>query len=150
MILPENQNKIFAKLSENGNRMTYQRNEILKIFFEHDHEHLTADKVYEYSKKASPNISIATVYRTIQYLEKADILFKIKVNDKCSSYEILLPDEKEGHPHFVCKKCGKTIGIKDATIIHLLNKCEQAIKSTYDVNILEQNILYYGLCSECL
>lgn len=149
MISLDEQNKILQLLSEKGYRINCQRREVLNVLFEHDDTHMTAEEIYEYAKKNSEKISIATVYRTVQLLEQVKVLLRIEMNDKCSHYELVHSGEKQEHPHFICTKCGKTIGIHDDLVMLLLNDCQNAICSNYSVDVDKQNILYYGLCAEC-
>lgn len=149
MISSSTKDKIVSMLGENGRRLTTQKRLVLKILFEHNKEHLTVEKLYEYAKKESSHISIATVYKTVSVLEDENILRKIRIDDKCSCYELVDPDKPDEHPHCICRKCGKTIGIMDNSIIRMLNTCEQSIKERYHFQIDMQDILYYGLCEEC-
>jgi Fur family transcriptional regulator, ferric uptake regulator len=149
MISADAQQKILCLLGENGHRLTSQKRTVLRVLFTHDRDHMTVEEIYRYAKSQSPNISIATVYKAISFLEQTNVLHKIRTNDKCSCYELVHPGEPEGHPHCICTKCGKTFGIVDDSVMHMLSDCEQTIGSRYHFQIDLQNILYYGMCDKC-
>ena len=140
---------IIRLLGADGHRLTAQKQAVLSILFEHDRAHMTVEKIYDYAKKQSPRISIATVYKTVSFLEQKNVLRKIRIDDKCSCYELIHPDEPQEHPHCICTKCGKTFGILDDSVMHMLSDCERAIGIRYHFQIDLQNILYYGLCEKC-
>lgn len=143
------QEKVLHLLKENGHRLTAQRRMVLEALFEHDRAHMTVEEIYQCARSQSPHISIATVYKAISFLEQANVLRKIRIDDKCSRYELVHPGEPEGHPHCICKKCGKTFGILDDSVMQMLSDCERTIGSRYHFQIDLQNILYYGLCETC-
>lgn len=149
-MMPDNAQQNFLRLlGENGHRMTAQKHAVLQALFEHDRSHLTVEEIYECAKNILPSISIATVYRTVSFLEQAKVLRKLRMDDKHYCYELIHPDEPERHPHCICTKCGKTFGITEDSVAHLFTVCEQAIESHYHFRIDLQNILYYGLCETC-
>lgn len=143
------QQKILRLLGKNGRRLTVQRRTVLRVLFAHDRAHLTVEEIYQYAKSQSANISLATVYKTIASLEQMNVLCKIPIDDKCGRYELVHPDEPEGHPHCVCTKCGKVFGIVEDPVVHMLADCEQEIGFRYHFRIDRKNILYYGLCETC-
>lgn len=149
MISAPVQQKINGLLRKDGHRLTAQKQTVLRVLFEHDHGPLTVEEIYRYAQSRSSHISIATVYKVVAYLEQANILHKIRMDDKRNCYELIHPDEPQGHPHCVCTKCGKTVGIVDDSVTHILATCEQAIETRYHFQINLQNILYYGICEDC-
>jgi Fur family ferric uptake transcriptional regulator len=149
MVSLEDQEKMKAVLKKNGYKLTQQRLSILKVLFENDYEHMTVEEIYHVTKITFPKIGISTVYKSICCLEKSKILVKIKVNDSCSRYEFVHPNEQSGHPHLLCINCKKAIGIVDDEITCLLNKSKQLLKSRYSFEINSQSILYYGICRKC-
>ncbi len=138
------QQKILQLFGENGHRLTNQKRTVLQELFEHDCE----PKIYEYAKRQSVCISIATVYKAVSFLEHANVLQRIRVDDKCNCYELNHFDEPEGHPHCICTNA-EGLGITDESIIRMLNLCKQTIKTDHHFQIDSQNILYYGLCGAC-
>lgn len=149
MIPVTTQQKVISLLGEDGHRLTAQKQTVLKVLFEHDRAHMAVEEIYGYAKNQSSRISIATVYKAVSFLEQEKVLRKIRIDDKRNCYELIHPDEPQGHPHCICTKCGKTFGIIDDSVIQMFIACEQAIKTRYHFQINLQNILYYGLCEDC-
>ena len=149
-MMPANaQQKFVRLLGENGHRVTTQKHAVLQALFEHDRSHLTVEEIYECTKNILPSISIATVYRAVSFLEQAKVLRKLRTDDIHLCYELIHPDEPEGHPHCICTQCGKTFGITENSVVHMFTVCKQAIESRYHFRIDLQNTLYYGLCETC-
>lgn len=61
-------------LRENGLKYTQQREVLLKTLYNND-EHFTPERLYFFIKETYPelNVGIATVYRTLNLLEEAEM-----------------------------------------------------------------------------
>lgn len=150
-MMPADAQQDFLRIpGDHGHRLTVQKRAVLQALYEHDRSHMTVEEIYECAKNLLPSISIATVYRAVSFLEQAKVLRKLHTDEKRNCWELIHPDEPEGHPHCICTKCGKTFGIIDDSVIHMLAVCEQAIETQYHFRIDLQNVLYYGLCRTCL
>ncbi|QTA37413.1 transcriptional repressor [Thermosipho ferrireducens] len=130
------------ELKERKYRMTPQRELVLKVFMEHDAEHLGADDVYRilFSKKHS--VSKATVYRTIDLLVEFGFLRRLEFGEGIYRYELAKKDKL--HHHFVCKICGKIYEIKESYLENLKNSLENQgfVFENFDLKI-------YGICPKC-
>lgn len=103
-----------------GLRRTGQREEILKSAFSQD-EHFTADGLFTRVSKSHPNISRATLYRTLALMVEAGLLREIDLGDDQTTYDPNFLD-KPSHNHLVCIDCGRVVEFEDAHI-DLLNDC---------------------------
>ena len=103
-----------------GLRRTDQREMIVKAAFSQD-DHFTAEELYDRVRKASTEISRATVYRTLALLVEADLLREIDLGDNQKTYDPNFLD-KPSHNHLVCVDCGKVVEFEDHHI-DLLNDC---------------------------
>ncbi len=65
--------------------------------------HPTAQEVFELVQKCDKSVSLATVYRSLDFLVEQGLANKLKVRGKQSRYDADLTQ----HCHLVCKKCGK-------------------------------------------
>ena len=65
-------------LRENGLKYTQQREVLLKTLYNND-EHFTPERLYFFIKETYPelNVGIATVYRTLNLLEEAEMVTSI-------------------------------------------------------------------------
>ena len=115
---------IQARLDEfirsKGLRRTGQRDAILKVVFSKD-DHFTADELFERVRRANPDTSRATVYRTLGLLVEAGLLREIDLGDGHKHYD---PNflEKPAHNHLVCIECGRVVEFEDSHI-EMLNDC---------------------------
>jgi Fe2+ or Zn2+ uptake regulation protein len=72
-------------LQATGRRLTSQRRLLLKVLTD-SHAHLDAEEIYALAKEQEPNISLATVYRTLGELVEAGMLHKMTLGGR-SVYE---------------------------------------------------------------
>ena len=134
------------KLSERGYKMTPQRKEILKIFVEHKDHHLSADDVFGILREENSEIGLATVYRSLELLNKLGILSKMEFGDGCSRYELNTTNPKtHHHHHLICVKCKKVIEFEEDLLEHL--ESDIAKKSGFE--ILNHEVKFFGYCAEC-
>ena len=63
-----NEEKVKDLLREKGLKVTSQRLMVLNILSAHGDEHLTVEEIYDLAKEESPEIGLATIYRTVQVL----------------------------------------------------------------------------------
>jgi len=100
-------------LKKNGLKYTKQRELILETLFE-NRNHYTPEELYILIKEKYPNlnIGIATVYRTLSFLEESKIVSSISFGADGKKYELML---KEHHDHLVCTECGKIIEFHNET-----------------------------------
>ena len=63
-----NDETVKGLLRKAGLKVTNQRMMVLDIIASHPAEHLTAEEIYDLAKVNSPEIGLATIYRTVQVL----------------------------------------------------------------------------------
>ena len=99
--------------------------------------HPTADEVYEMTKKIIPNISLGTVYRNLNNLEKEGKILKFVINGKEH-----FDGNANTHIHLCCEKCGAIKDVFDETA-----EVQAAIGKVDSFKI--NNIILNGVCNEC-
>ncbi|WES29665.1 Fur family transcriptional regulator [Varunaivibrio sulfuroxidans] len=97
-------------------KMTDQRRVIARVLSDAK-DHPDVEEVYNRSTLIDPNISIATVYRTVRMFEEAGILDKHDFGDGRSRYE---EATEEHHDHL--------IDIQSGRVIEFLNDELEALK----------------------
>lgn len=121
-------------------RMTSQRQIILEEL-QKSRRHMTADELYWVVRKKLPKISLATVYRNLEFLSEAAMIAKLAVGgrQKCFDSDVL------GHDHVVCVQCHKV----DNVVL-------QSKKEDYPSHgvmdgyiIMGRRLEFAGLCPEC-
>jgi len=132
-------------LKEEGYKLTTQRQAILDAICENHEKHLNPEEIYGIVKKKYPDIGIATVYRTLQLLEKLNIIYRVNFDDGYNRYELNYASENHHHHHLICLNCGKVMEVK----IDLLEALENEIEKEYNFRILDHNLKFFGYCSDC-
>ena len=101
--------------AERGLRITDQRRVIARVL-SNSEDHPDVDKVYQRASAIDPNISIATVYRTVRLFEEAGILNRHDFGDGRSRYE---PTTEEHHDHLIDVESGKVMEFTDPELEEL-------------------------------
>jgi len=139
-------NTVSDKLKKKGYKFTPQRRAILEVIYGNPGNHLTSEEIYDLVKVKSPEIGLATVYRTVQLLVELDILSKLNLDDGFVRYELDTHDEDEHHHHhLICTECGKILEVKE----DLLETIEIEIEKKYTFLIRDHKLKFFGLCEDC-
>ncbi len=126
-------------LNEGHYRKTPERFAILRKAIEL-HSHFDVDALHMAIESDGYHVSRATVYNTVELLEKAGILSKNVFGQNSAIYEV----NHDNHIHLVCKKCGKIREIENPHIAgHVLQlHPEDFTPDSFAITI-------YGLCADC-
>lgn len=133
--------KIIEILRTKGIKITPQRRFIIESIL-NDKTHPSAEAVYIKVKKMLPELSLATVYQTLELLEREGMLLKLPLPDGKTHYDPSI----HPHLHFYCEKCEKIEDIEtgdERVIKEFLNT------KSKDFEIKNFTILIYGICKTC-
>ncbi len=114
-----------------------QRASILNVL-KNSKSHPSAAEIYAEVRKEIPNISLGTVYRNLDELEKAGHIIKIAGKFQMDRYD----GDISVHAHFMCTECGS---VEDYPIDNKLASDIMRGRSGASGFILN----YFGLCSAC-
>ncbi len=103
--------------------MTDQRRVIARVLSEAQ-DHPDVEELYRRSSDVDPNISIATVYRTVRLFEEAGIIARHDFRDGRSRYE---QAGDEHHDHLIDMKSGQVIEFIDEEIERLQHLIAQRL-----------------------
>ena len=103
-------------------------------------EHPNAQKIYLEIKKKLPRISLSTIYRTLEELEKQNLLRVINVEPKEKRYETNFSD----HLDFYCTSCRRVFDVPLVEIMDIKRRLET---QGYKTN--ENSFVLKGICSTC-
>lgn len=135
-------NKIAGILREHGYKLTPQRHALLKVIASH-HDHLSPDAIYEITRQEYPNIGRVTIYRTLELLNKLNLVCRIHAPDECHNYIMRRPTEH--HHHLACSECGRAVDFTDCDLTSLERKLSEKTGFTIEGHLLE----LYGRCQGC-
>jgi Fur family transcriptional regulator, peroxide stress response regulator len=123
---------------QRGVRVTTQRLAVYRALAE-DLSHPTADALYSKLREAVPGMSQATVYRTLESLEKEGLIRRVSAPEAKGRFDANV----ENHQHLVCRACGS---FTDVTLPAFSNG---KIPDVTDFTIEEVDIRLVGLCKSC-
>lgn len=127
---------IEKKCAEHNMRMTDQRKIIAQVLSVAE-DHPDAEELYARAEKIDPNISLATVYRTVRLFADAGIIETHDFRDGRSRYE---PAHDEHHDHLIDVTTGDVIEFVDDEIEALQIKIAE--KLGYD--LVDHRLELYG------
>jgi Fe2+ or Zn2+ uptake regulation protein len=125
---------------QKGLRITPQRRMIFELLSE-DESHHTVDSLYQQLKERMPDVSLATVYNTVNELVALGELHNIEGRHAGGIHYDTITDP---HHHLYCTQCHKLTDI--ALVIEPIELLPQ---ETAGYQIERVQITYYGLCEDC-
>lgn len=128
-------------VKKRGLKHSAQREQILQVLFLAK-EHLTPEEIHQRVKELSPSIGLATVYRTLSFLEKEHLVNSISFGSEGKKYEL---NRGEHHDHMICLECGKILEFYDEELEHL----QEAIAKKVGFKLVTHEMILYGICPEC-
>ena len=123
--------------ADRGLRITDQRRVIARVLSDSE-DHPDVDKVYQRASAIDPNISIATVYRTVRLFEEAGILNRHDFGDGRSRYE---PTTDEHHDHLIDVESGAVMEFTDPE----LEAMQQAIAERMGYKLVDHRMELYAV-----
>jgi Fur family transcriptional regulator, peroxide stress response regulator len=123
-----------------GLGLTKQREVVLQVILEAK-EHLTANEVFDESKKLLPSISFATVYNSLRYLKDAGHIAEIQFGNGASRFDRMT----SRHDHALCVKCGKLVDMELEIPAELIKTASEFSK--FKLESIELTLR--GLCPNC-
>jgi len=125
-----------------GRRMTSQRRLLLEGLSECD-AHVDAEGIYALATERDPNISLATVYRTLKVLEEAGIVQKRMLDREGQKhyYEMAA----KAHYHFTCIECGRVIEFESP----LIKQASHELAQELDLEVVHTRVHLDGYCPGC-
>ena len=128
-------------LRDHGLRVTEPRIAVLKVFLE-SHGPFSAEEVY--TKVTRKACDLATIYRTLTSLEKAQVVRRCDFGDGTLRFEIADKSDPHHHHHIICKIC-KQIEVLDDCELDNLDQFAQKRGFTQVTHSLE----FFGICKKC-
>ena len=127
-------NDIIEIIQKSPYKLTPQREKIVEILVDNSELHLSAEELYFILKETTPDIGIATVYRTLDIFYELKILEKISFSNGVSKYHLRQSIDGTLHHHLICTRC---------------NTIEEYMKKEYSFEVQDNSLSFYGTCSKC-
>lgn len=128
------------RIRERGYRYTPQRQLILDALCATG-GHATVEDVYERVQARAATVNLATVYRTLNFLEELHLVFSAEIQGE-KVYEIARPTP---HHHLVCRRCGQVTTIAD----HYVDELVAQLAEEHDFEAEINHLAIPGLCGGC-
>jgi Fur family transcriptional regulator, peroxide stress response regulator len=135
----EIERKLITSLREKGYKMTPQRLQIIRLLSQ-DRSHPGAMDILQRARKKAPNISMSTIYYTLDMLKKEGLIGELEFYDRDNRYDVNLSN----HINLVCRSCGK---IEDFT--EAVPFSAQMIEKQTGFRPEGMRFEYYGYCRKC-
>ena len=129
--------KLEKLCAEKGMRMTEQRRVIARVLSVAT-DHPDVEEIYRRASEVDPNISIATVYRTVRLFEEAGIIARHDFQDGRSRYEEAREDH---HDHLIDMRSGRVIEFVNAEIEQL----QERVARELGYRLVDHRLELYGV-----
>lgn len=106
------------------------------------HVHLTAEDVLRLAQDRLPEISLATVYNTLNELVAMGEVVEVAATGGPRRYD---PNVSERHHHLVCQSCGELLDVQPGGEDGL--RLPAAHRHGYQV--VDVEIVFRGICPRC-
>ena len=132
--------RLRTALEANGQRFTEQRAAVYR-FLHHTDKHPSADDVFTSVRDVIPDISLATVYKSLETLVSCGLAAKLTYGDGSARYD----GRTDPHPHARCLSCGK---VRDLPA-HLNADAVTRIGDIPGFAVEGYRVEVVGLCEAC-
>ena len=127
-------------LREKGLKVTPQRIAVYNML-RSTTQHPNAETIYKTLEPANPTMSLATVYKTLDYFKQLGLVQELNVGDPSSRYDAVM----KCHPHTVCTVCGcvRDLDMEELTELH------KKLAQQLDFEVECEQLILYGKCAGC-
>jgi Fur family peroxide stress response transcriptional regulator len=132
--------RIVGRLRSEGLKVTPQRVAILN-FLDGNKSHPSVDEIYREVSKNFPSLSLATVYNTLDTLERIREVQSVTIDPSRKRYD----PETQPHHHLMCRSCGT---IRD---IHTDFGSSLSVPASCsgDFRVESASVAFRGVCRDC-
>jgi Fur family ferric uptake transcriptional regulator len=133
--------EVVRRLGELGYKPTTPR-QIIVDFALDQRGHFSAQEVYDRLRAVHPHIGRATVFRTIELLERAGALEAVHLEDGRHGYTVC---GQGHHHHLICSRCGRAVEVEGCELDEAILRLGRENDFTISAHRLE----FLGLCGAC-
>jgi len=131
--------RLITSLKNKGYRLTSQRLQIIKLLAR-DPSHPGAMDILQSVRAKAPQISMSTVYYTLDMLKREGLIQELEFYDRDNRYDVNVSD----HINLICRSCGK---IED--FAGEVPFSSEVIEEQTGFRPMGMRFEYYGYCKEC-
>jgi Fur family peroxide stress response transcriptional regulator len=124
-----------------GFRVTPQRRAVLRYLAKSE-GHPDARRIHRTALRSYPNVSLATVYKTLAALKAAGQVLELEFSGQPNRYDGNRP---QPHPHVMCIACGRIVDPESSDLGPYLT----AVACQTGFAIHTSRVDFYGTCPAC-
>ena len=129
------------RLRERGWRITPQRRAVVQALVG-EHVHRTADQVHASARVLVPEVSLATVYNTLNELVGMGEISAINVGDGSTRYD---PKVGPDHHHLICDGCHRIYDVEPSGV----DGVQLPGAQRHGMRIDTVEVVFRGRCADC-
>ena len=107
---------------------------------------LTAQELADELRRRGRGVGIATVYRTLELLDRMKLVQRLDIGGASARYEPALPGGEHHHHHLVCERCGRVTPFEDPD----LERTIASLARRVDYRVGEHDVVLSGSCPDCV
>ena len=100
--------EMIGRCREAGMNVTPQRLAVYKALLRSE-DHPTPEMLFKAVKRSMPSLSLATIYKSLDALEKLGVVQAVQIDSDSRRYDANMNQ----HHHLVCTKCSKVVDFYD-------------------------------------
>ncbi|CAJ1229160.1 Fur family transcriptional regulator [Levilactobacillus zymae] len=131
-------------LKDHHIRVTPQRRVILTYLVNH-HNHPAVETIYTALAAEQPNLSMATIYNTLNLLVDLGIVIELPNDNGGVRYDFY----GQPHYHVICENCGKITDVFAPDFAQLEQQLNREASEQTGYLVTSNHVEVYGLCPEC-
>jgi len=133
--------ELTERLRDRGQRVTSQRLVMHRVLLGLG-RHVSAEEILARASSQLPNLSLPTVYATLDLFEELGIVRRVSAGPGPILFD---PRTEDDHQHFVCAKCGRVYDLE--TKVDVRGATRQAKGSGHQPD--RTDVVITGLCRSC-
>ena len=134
------ESELIDRLRAGGYRVTPQRLLLYRVLTELD-RHVVAEEVLRAAEPRLPNLSLPTVYATLDLLEELGAVRRLVAAGGAALYD----PRVDAHQHLACRKCGRIVDVDGKFDEAPLLAAARAAGTRPD----GVQVVLSGLCADC-
>ncbi len=131
-----------ADFKSKGIKHTPRRQKVLDVLHQSQYL-LSVEEIYHQLVQDDPNISLSTVYRTLETFRQAGFIETNQLPGEQVLYYEIRHDQHEHH--LICSRCHKVIHLEECP----LDDYEEIVAKKHSFLIQHHQLDLYGLCQSC-
>lgn len=128
-----------------GHRSSAPRAAVLELIGNQDCV-LSAREIADELRAGGREVGVATVYRTLELLERLHLVQRLDIGGGSARYEPALPGGEHHHHHLICDRCGRVTPFEDPRLERAIDDLGRRL----DYVVGDHDVILRGECPQCV